>query len=266
MKMINIAGASEGRIAPYIAESRRESDGQCLIVVPTLNRARRLQSDLSFFNGEEPVYILPPDEDSAIAYEAKSNDSLLERMRVLKALTNGAKCTVIAPVTGAIRRIPPKEVFTENTLELSLGEDLDISMLRSKLSLLGYERATMVEARGEYSIRGGIIDIFTPEGEDPYRIELFDTEIDSIRSFDIDSQRSIENLEHLTVFPCSQITRDEEIFAKAAGRIRRAYDRAIKRAKDKNSTEDDHSVNIAAELEKRRNQLLEYADGMINLQ
>ena len=129
MKMINIAGASDGRIAPYIAESRRESDGQCLIVVSTLNRARRLQSDLSFFNGEEPVYILPPDEDSAIAYEAKSNDSLLERMRVLKALTNGGKCTVIAPVTGAVRRIPPKEVFTENTLELSLGEDLDISGL-----------------------------------------------------------------------------------------------------------------------------------------
>ncbi|MBR0456423.1 MAG: transcription-repair coupling factor [Firmicutes bacterium] len=266
MKMINIAGASDGRIAPYIAESRRESDGQCLIVVPTLNRARRLQSDLSFFNGEEPVFILPPDEDSAMAYEAKSNDSLLERMRVLKALTNGGKCTVIAPVTGAIRRIPPKEVFTENTLELALGEDLDISGLRSKLSLLGYERATMVEARGEYSIRGGIIDIFTPEGEDPYRIELFDTEIDSIRSFDIDSQRSIENLEHLTVFPCSQITRDEKIFAKASGRIQRAYDRAIKRAKGKNSADDEHSINRAAELEKRRDQLLEYAEGMINLQ
>ena len=99
MKMINIAGASEGRIAPFIAESRQGKDGQCLIVVPTLNRARRLQNDLSFFNAGEPIYILPPEEDSAIAYEAKNNDALLERMRVLRALTSGERCTVIAPVS-----------------------------------------------------------------------------------------------------------------------------------------------------------------------
>ncbi|MCR5033958.1 MAG: transcription-repair coupling factor [Clostridia bacterium] len=253
MKMINIAGASEGRIAPFIAESRQGKDGQCLIVVPTLNRARRLQNDLSFFNAGEPIYILPPDEDSAIAYEAKNNDALLERMRVLRALTSGERCTVIAPVTGAVKRLPPKELFTENTIELKLGQDVELPQLRERLSRLGYERVSMIEARGEYSLRGGIIDIFTPEGEDPYRIELFDTEIDSIRTFDIETQRSVENLKSLTIYQCSQLTRDSEVFRKASGRIRRAYDRAIRK---------DH----AESLEKRRDQLLEYTDGMINLQ
>ena len=118
MKMINIAGASEGRVAPFIAESRQESDGQCLIVVPTLNRARRLQTDLSFFNAGEPIYILPPEEDSAIAYEAKSNDALLERMRVLRAVTSGEKCTVIAPVTGALKKLPPKETLSMVVLKV----------------------------------------------------------------------------------------------------------------------------------------------------
>ena len=141
MKMINIAGASEGRIAPFIAESRQERDGQCLIVVPTLNRARRLQSDLSFFNAGEPIYILPPEDDSAMAYEAKNNDDLLERMRVLRAITSGERCTVIAPVTGAIRKMPPPETFTENIITLEKGQDIDISELRGRLSLLGYERA-----------------------------------------------------------------------------------------------------------------------------
>ena len=84
MKMINIAGASEGRIAPYIAESRRESDGQCLIVVPTLNRARRLQSDLSFFNGEEPVYILPPDEDSLRWYSSPLAELILTTISFIR--------------------------------------------------------------------------------------------------------------------------------------------------------------------------------------
>ena len=156
MTTINIAGASEGRVAPFIAEKRQKNHGQCLIVVPTLSRAQRLQTDLSFFNGGEPVYVLPPDEDSAIAYEAKSNDALLERIRVLKAVTGGERCTVIAPVTGAIRKMPPKEIFTGNKIELELGQDLDLGDLRSRLSLLGYDRTSMVEARGEYSIRGGI--------------------------------------------------------------------------------------------------------------
>ncbi len=268
MKMINIAGASEGRIAPFIAESRQERDGQCLIVVPTLNRARRLQSDLSFFNAGEPIYILPPEDDSAMAYEAKNNDDLLERMRVLRAITSGERCTVIAPVTGAIRKMPPPETFTENIITLEKGQDIDISELRGRLSLLGYERVSMVEARGEYSMRGGIIDIFTPEGEDPYRIELFDTEIDSIRAFDIDTQRSVGNLDSLTVYQCEQITRDPELFAKASGRIRRAYDRALKRHKTRDEARNkaEGGENLEEALLKRRDQLLEYTDGMINLQ
>ena len=262
--MINVAGASEGRIAPFIAESRQEKDGQCLIVVPTLNRARRLQSDLSFFNGDEPIYILPPEEDRAMAYEAKSNDSLLERMRVLRALTSGERCTVIAPVTGAVKKLPPAETFTSNIIDLQMGQDVDLSELRNRLSLLGYERVSMIEARGEYSMRGGIIDIFTPEGENPYRIELFDTEIDSIRTFDIETQRSIENLSNFTIYQCSQITRDPDLFAKASGRIRRAYDRTLKKIRAGEPTEE--SKTRETELLKRRDQLLEYTEGMINLQ
>ena len=268
--MINIAGASEGRIAPIITELLKENKGQCLIVVPTLNRARRLQTDLSFFSalntsgenvsGEEgpAIYILPPEDEGVASYEAKSNDTLLERMRVLKAVTSGENCIVIAPLMAAIRKLPPKEIFTENIIELETGEDVDIPELQKKLSLMGYERAPMIEARGEYSIRGGIIDIFTPEGRLPYRIELFDTEIDSIRSFDVDTQRSEENLKSIAIYQCSQIARDEEVFAKASGRIKRAYNRAIKRAAD--------NRELVSELEKRRDQLLEYADGMINLQ
>ncbi|MDO4176450.1 MAG: transcription-repair coupling factor [Bacillota bacterium] len=199
--------------------------------------------------------MLPPEDESLAAYEAKSNDALLERMKVLKAVVRGEPCVVIAPVTGAIRKLPPKAVFEENIVELKMGQDIDPAQLAVKLSLMGYERTAMIEARGEFSMRGGIIDIFTPEGENPYRIELFDTEIDSIRAFDIETQRSSENMQSVTIYQCTQLVRDEEVFAKAAGRVSRAYNRAIKRTPE-----------LEEALTHRRDQLLEYADGMINLQ
>ena len=88
--MINIAGASEGRTALIITELLKEKKGQCLIVVPSLNGARKLQTDLSFFSAPNTeILVLPPEDESIAVYEAKSNDYLLERMRVLRRVTSG---------------------------------------------------------------------------------------------------------------------------------------------------------------------------------
>lgn len=173
-----------------------------------------MAADLSFFS-DENIYILPQEEESLIQYEAKSNDDLLNRLKVLKAVTAGENCIVIAPVTGAVKKLPPKDIFEENVIEIELGKDVSIDDIKKKLSFMGYERVSMVESRGEYSIRGGIIDIFTPDSDLPYRVELFDTEVDSIRTFDIDTQRSEESLKYISVYQCSQIVKDNELFEKA---------------------------------------------------
>ena len=279
--MINYAGASEGRVAPIMAEKIKENKGQSLIVVPTLNRAKRLATDLSFF-GAPNILVLPPEEEGFLQYEARSNDELLQRIAILKEITSGADCTVIAPVTGAIRKLPPKEVFLENRIFVKRGEDLDLENLKQDLARMGYERVSMIESRGEYSQRGEIIDIFTPEGEMPYRIDLFDTEVDSIKTFDPDTQRSIEELTDITIYPCTELLRDSEAFAKAAQKIERAYNRRIrtleKRAAEKAKAEagsgqagqamaaSEIKTEQTYNLRQRRDQLIEYADGMINLQ
>ena len=170
--MINIAGAAEGRVARIASKIIKEEKGQSLIVVPTLNRAKRLACDLSFFNAEIPIYILPPEDESLVQYEARSNDTLMERMKVLKAAAGGENCIIIAPVTGAIRKLPPKTTFQSNIVEITRGQDIDIDTLKDRLLLMGYERISVIEGRGEYSIRGGILDIFTPEADNPYRIEV----------------------------------------------------------------------------------------------
>ena len=113
--MINITGAAEGRIAPIAAEIIKEKKGQSLIVVSTYNRARRLAADLSFFTGEAP-YVLPPDDGTFMQYEARNNDDLMERLKILCAVSRGEECTVIAPVTGAVKKLPPKEVFEDSRL------------------------------------------------------------------------------------------------------------------------------------------------------
>ena len=159
--MVNITGAAEGRVAPIMADIIGEKKGQSLIVVSTFNRAKRLATDLSFFSDRD-IYILPQEEETFVQYEARSNDDLLERMKVLRAVTKGGECVVIAPVTGAVRKLPPKEIFTENTLELELGSDVEPDEIRERLSAMGYERVSVIESRGEFSIRGSIIDIFTP--------------------------------------------------------------------------------------------------------
>ncbi len=258
--MINITGAAEGRIAPIISDIISGKKGQSLIVVSTFNRAKRLATDLSFFSTRN-IYVLPPEEESLIQYEAKSNDQLLERMKVLKAVNREEDCIVIAPVTGAIKKLPPKEIFQDNILEIRLGQDIELDQLTRRLSVMGYERVHMIESRGEFSIRGGIVDIFTPDSDQPYRIELFDTEVDSVRTFDIDTQRSLESLSYVTVAQCSQIAKDREIFDKAASRINAAYDKRIKALEKKEGNSE-----TVYNLRQRKAQLLEYAESMINLQ
>ena len=123
--MINITGASESRVAPLAAEIIREKEGQSLIVVPTYTRAKRLATDLSFFHAsmgiEGPILVMPEEDIRMVAFEARNNDELMERMRVYKAVTGGGPCTVIAPVSSAIRKLPPRSIYLEHVIQIRCG-------------------------------------------------------------------------------------------------------------------------------------------------
>lgn len=258
--MINITGASDGRVAPIIAEILEKVKGQSLIVVPTFNKAKRLATDLSFFAARK-IFILPPEEEMLVQYEARSNEASLERIKILKSLVSGEECIVIAPAASAVRKLPPDHVFRENMMELRTGDDISTDEIKQRLSYMGYERTAMIEGRGEFSLRGGILDIFTPDSELPFRIELFDTEIDSIRTFDTVSQRSVENLDHIDIAQCSQLVKDRDLFDSAGGKIIKTYDRNIKKLEKK-----DHDEDVIRNLKQRKEQLAGYTENMINIQ
>lgn len=255
----NISGVSDGRVAKEAAQLINEGERQCLIITSSFLKAKRLAEDLSFFV-EKPIYVLPAEEEIFIKYEAKSHHDLLERLKILKELRTNKDCVIISPVTSAIKKLPPHWNFEENSLKISIEDKLDLSFLKEKLNQIGFERVGLVESKGEYSIRGGIIDIYTPDAENPYRIELFDDEIDSIRSFDIDTQRSIENLKSIEIYPAENLLNETILFNNAIENIRKEYDSSIGKAK-KNGQE-----KKLEQLIKRKDQLIEFAENCTNLQ
>ncbi len=256
--MINITGVSESRTVPAAAHIAEE-ESQSMIIVPTFVRAQRLASDLSFFVRDKEIMVLPEEEQVFLKYNARNQDKLLERMKIVKTLRSGRPVIVVAPVSAAIKRVTPHAVLDSNIVDLSVGEDADPACLKEKLTLMGYEFSQMVEGHGQFSARGGIIDIFPPDEDNPYRIEFFGTEIDSIRVFDADTQRSLENLKSIQIYPAQQIVASHDIFEKAADLIKKEYERhAVKVGRN--------DSDVAAKIRETADQVCEYIRNISNMQ
>ena len=258
MAVTNISGISESRVAPVAAEISRTKD-QNIIIVASDQRATRLASDLSFFDPDTVIIVLNSQDNFFTKYEARSNDQMMKRLKALKALRTHEKVTIILPVTTAIKKIAPRRYFENDSLRLEFGQEYEFEKVKEVLTKMGYERMEQVESRGEYSIRGGIIDVFTPDSDDPYRIEFFGDEIDSIRLFDADTQRSKENLKYIEIYPANEIVGSKELFETAAKNIEKEYYKEIKKI-EKNSPK------RADALLKTKDELVEYITQVENLQ
>ena len=214
---VNLTGISEGRAMPVASLIINERGGQCIIITSSYSRAKRLAEDLSFFV-DHKIYVIPEEEQLFLKYEAKSHGILEERLSALKALLTGESCVVVTSILGAVKKLAPHRIFEGNTARFALGDEVDYDEIKRKFTFMGYERVEFVESKGQYSIRGGIVDIFPADSEYPYRIEFFGTEVDSIRTFDPLTQRSIDNLKTIEVYPAEQMVQEDDLFRRAAER------------------------------------------------
>ncbi len=255
-KSINLVGISDTRTAPAASRLADGIRGQSLIVTPSENRAKRLAQDLSFFVSV-PVYVWPDVEPGALRYEAKSTAELGSRLQILERLCTGDPCVIVAPVMGILKKLPPRETYESEALHLSLSSTIDRNALVRRLSLMGYERADIVESTGQFAARGDIVDVFPPGREHPLRIELFDEEVDSLRQFDARTQRSLRNLDRIDVYPAQLLVRNEEIFGAAVKRVLQAYRNALPRQIDEEAAE---------RLKARREYLIDCIEEGVNLQ
>ena len=190
---------------------------QCLgttvfAVVPTPDAAERAFADLLYYLGErsDAVALLRSRDEALGAIESPSERSA--RVTLLEDLSDGAARIVLAPVAAARQHLMPREEFQRGRFVLRAGDEPGWERLQQRLYDLGYARCDVVSAVGEYAVRGGIIDLFAATAETPARIEFFGDQIESMRAFAIESQRSSTPLETLTVAPWTQAQGAATIF------------------------------------------------------
>nr|WP_027870386.1 transcription-repair coupling factor [[Eubacterium] cellulosolvens] len=173
-----------------------------LLVAENERKARELYEDFRLFDPEVMYY---PRRD-LIFYQADISGNLLtrQRMQVIKALMEQKKVTVITCTGGCMDRLLPLRVLETYMLKMSLATEIPLAELAEKLTVMGYERVVQVECAGQFAIRGDIVDIYSLTEELPWRVEFWDDQVDSIRLFDPESQRSLENLDEITIYPATE--------------------------------------------------------------
>lgn len=171
--------------------------------------ARRVYEDLySFTNGN--VFLYPSKEAFFYKIDAVSPDITSKRLNTVKNLIDGRCHAVVASADAVVGKLMPLKLFKKYTHTYKTGDIIKLEDISKALAAMGYERVQMVEGKGQFSIRGGIIDIYPPIDDYAYRIELFDDEIDSIRNFDIITQRSLNNADEITIFPAKEFILEDE--------------------------------------------------------
>ena len=180
-----------------------------LILAEDERRAREIYEDYRFY--DRKVYSYPAKDLLFFQADIHGNLLIRQRMKVIKALLEEKELTVVTSIDGCMDFLESLEKIKEQLIHYESDSTVDTEQLKNQLVALGYERVGQVEMPGQFSVRGGIVDIYCLTEENPWRIELWGDEIDSIRSFDPESQRSLENLEELTIYPAVEHIGDNEM-------------------------------------------------------
>lgn len=222
-EQVLVTGLSGAAKATIIAEKYLNSSKQLLIVTNNLYQADKLESDLTQFVEEQDIYKYPMQDIMTEEFSTQSPQFMSERVRTLTALAQEKRGLFIVPLKGLKKWLTPVEMWKSHQLTLNVGDDIDIDDFLNKLVNMGYRRESVVSHIGEFSLRGGIIDIYPLIGS-PIRIELFDTEVDSIRDFDVETQRSEENVEEVNITTASDYIITEDVLKHTKQKLKEAYE------------------------------------------
>ena len=181
-----------------------------IVFTPDAESALRLQTAWQFFRPQDNALFLPDWETLPYERFSPHQDLVSERLSVLWQLKNGLADALFVPVATAMQRLAPAPFLLGRTFWLKTGQRLDIAALRQNLVEAGYSAVSNVVAGGEFAVRGGIVDLFPTGSDTPYRIDLFDDEIDSIKTFDPDSQRTVAPVSEIRLLPAHEFPTDDE--------------------------------------------------------
>ena len=203
---VNVTGLYGSSRAYFLAEAFRAVNRPVLVVLPGPEEAEAFAEDLRFFLGSEEVLVYPSPEILPFELQPPHQDIQAQRMEVFFNFITRRPFVAVTPASNLLQKVTPKGSLSQRVVIIKKGEEVDRDALLATLQDTGYSRMTMVEERGEMSIRGGILDIFPPMYDSPLRIEFFGDEVESIRTFDISTQRSLKEIEETRILPSREST------------------------------------------------------------
>ena len=214
-------------------------------------RAKEIYDDFRSFTSQVWLY---PAKD-LLFYSADIHGNLMTRQRiaVLRHLMEDREGVVVTTMDGLMDHLMPIKYLREQSITVESGQIIDLDAWKERLIAMGYERMAQVDGMGQFSIRGGIVDIFPLTEEVPVRIELWDDEVDSIRTFDLESQRSVEQLESITIYPAAEVVLSGDQLAAGIGRLEKEEGTYGKALREQHKPEEAHRIHTI--IEELRNGL-----------
>ena len=210
LSILNIDGSDSYSLARYIQDEIIKSKKYLAIFTETAFEARRLMEEILWFSPNLKINLLPDWETLPYDHFSPHPDLISERLLTLYQVTQKSFDVVIIPVTTALHLLPPKSYIQQFSFHFAKGQKVDIEAFKNQLILNGYMNVVRVMAPGEFSVRGSLIDLFPMGSIVPYRLDFFDDEIDSIRTFDVDSQRTLYPVNEIKLLPARECPMDEK--------------------------------------------------------
>ncbi|MXX02844.1 MAG: transcription-repair coupling factor [Gemmatimonadetes bacterium] len=218
-RVSGLAGSSRSLL---LAHAHRKRGGATLVIVEDTDAAEEMYEDVSSLLDPDDVALFPPWEVLPYDQVSPPGDLSGRRLGALHALMNNRPLFVVATVRAVMQRTMPPSVLAGAVLQVAAGATVPLNELTARCNRLGYERTDMVQAPGHFSVRGGIVDVYPHGMEQPCRIEFFGDEVESIRLFDIYTQRSSRNIDEMTVLPNREMIDDPETRDDVIQRVVRA--------------------------------------------
>lgn len=226
-----ITGLSGGARPAFIHSLSTETEKPILVVSPNLLQAQKLFEDMVKLLGEDEVRLYPADELIAADISVSSPELRAQRIETLDFMLSQKSGIVITPIAGLRRHMPNLEHWTTSRLETKVGEEVLIGEWMDQLVAMGYSRQPMVTTPGEFALRGGILDIYPIYMENPVRLEFFDTEVDSIRTFSAEDQRSLEKRKDVCILPATEFVWTKQQLLQLAEKLEVSLAKSLKKVK-----------------------------------
>ena len=258
---VQLVGSADSHKLHMIDALGEGTEGCPLILTYSERRAREIAGELRFYDPGVAVY---PARD-LMFYQADINgrESTVERLKAVSRILDGERFTIVSTFDLLFGYQPPLSLLKDNIINIDKTSLVDERAMALKLSAMGYEKSYQAESPGQFSVRGGIIDIFDLTQDNPYRIELWGDEITSLRSFDAESQRSIEDLDSIRIYPATEMILNETERYEAYNKIKK--DTKIQAEKFREQMNPEAAARLEKKLDEVKSELIDLG-GMRNIE